>query len=293
VDSRTSSRDDVAVRARANTACRDARTIGAGLVTLAIVLGSIVALATQGATHPNTTWVHITAGIALAGAVLVGVGWTGERLTRAGPVTEAHAETLRIVANLLLRSVVGEQRECDYGPGYKPRESFHAHYPTIAPVLDEWDVLLKADAISRGALKERVWDIARDVANATEGRWSLDCAHIAAHITSSTLSRAHKDELDAAFVLEENARSWATPMRDDGESAEDWGARIERSIARVEALGRASQSWPEAKAVAESYRQLESFKRDRRFTLMEALKLAEEDSVTFAKQCPTCRGTSR
>ncbi len=276
-------------RASANTLCHDAKTVGAALVTLAVALGSIVALATQGATHPNATGVHLTAGIALVGTVLVTIGWTGERLTRAVPVTEAHAETLRDSARFLLTSVVAQGHECDYGTGHKPREAFHAHYPTASTVLDRWDSLLKADIACNGALKERVWNQANEIAQASEGRWGLDRAHIAAHVTGSIRNRAHQNELDTNFSLGDNAPQWAVPMRDDDESAEDWAARIERNIARIEAFGRASQDWPEAKAVAESYRCLEGFKRDQRPNLIDTLQLVMEESPTFAKRCPTCR----
>lgn len=283
-------RDDADVRAKANTICRDARTIGTALVTLAIVLGSIVALASQGATHPNATWVRLTAGIALLGAVFVGVGWIGERLTHRDPITEAHAEALRTSARSLLVSLA-EGRECDYGIGHKPREAFHAHYPTPSLALDKWDSLLKAYIGHSGSLKERIWDEANEVANASEGRWSLDRSHIAVHITNSTQNRAKNEELNADFSLEEPCPHWATPMRDDDESADDWAARIERNIGRIEALGRTSQDWPEAALVAQSYRRLKDFKRDNRLKLIDALKLAEEDSATFEKECPTCKGT--
>jgi hypothetical protein len=270
---------------------RDSLRIGGGLVTFAVAIAAIGTLATQGEQHRSHLWFEVAAVVALVGVVLVVVGWSGEHLTHKHPVTEAHAEVLRTSANFLLVSVVGRGGECDYGSGHKPREAFQAHYPAIAPILDEWDALLKADILARGALKERVWDAAKDVANATEGRWSLDSAHIAVHVTDSTQNRAKNDELDADFSLSEPYPPWAIPLRDDGESAADWEARIERSIARVEAFGRTSQDWPEAKAAAESYRHLEDFKASKRPPLVEALKLAEEDSATFEKRCPTCRGT--
>lgn len=150
---------------------------------------------------------------------------------------------LRESARFLLTSL-GGGRECDYGSGHKPREAFHAHYSATSAVLGKWDALLKAYIGCSGSLKERIWDEARQVASASEGRWSITLAQIAAYITDSTQSRAKNDELEADFSLGENAPHWAIPLRDDDEAAEDWDARIERNIARIEAFGRASQSWP-------------------------------------------------
>lgn len=239
--------------------------------------------------HPGSTLLYVGGYTAGLGLLLGCGGWAGERFTHRDPVTEAHAEALRTSARSLLVSLA-EGRECDYGIGHKPREAFHAHYPATSTVLDKWDVLLKAYIGCSGSLKERIWDEASEVANASEGRWSLDRARIAAYITNSTQNRAKNAELDADFSLGEHRPSWAISPRDDDESDEGWAARIERNIERVEALGRASQDWPEAKLVAGNYRRLEDFRRDERPKLIDALKLAEEDSATFEKRCPTCKG---
>lgn len=272
----------------ANARFRDLLRIGGGLVTLAVAIAAIGALSTQGATHPSRAWVDAVAIIALIGVVFVVVGWTGEHLTHRTPVTEAHAESLRTSANFLLISMVGEGRECDYGRGHKPREAFHAHYPIIAPTLDEWDSLLKADVMCRGALKERVFNEAPNVSS--DGEVSLDSGRIAQHVDSSTADRAHKGELDADFLLEGMSNLTRLSWR-GGESEADYKARTAKITLQIETWARASQDWPETQAVAESYRRLEDFKGSNRPPLVEALKLAEEDAATFAKQCPTCRGT--
>ena len=276
---------------RANALCRDAGTIGAALITLAIVLGSIVALATQGATHPNSEWVHITAGIALAGAILVAVGWIGQRMLRTVRVAEAHAETLWASATRL-RDCVALGGRCDYGTGYRPREAFHAHFPEVSATLDEWDSLLGSDQACRGALNERMTREANDVGRESEGRWSLG-SNIGPMLAVSTLSRAHNGELDADFALEGRDRLEVSVQRDDGESEGDYKARVDRNIGRVEALGRASQGWSEAKAVADSHQRLEAFKAERKTEVVQQLQLILEQAQPFAaKGCPTCKGMS-
>ncbi len=270
---------------------RDMQTMGAAFVTLTVAAAAIGALATQGAKHPSRLLVDGVAIVALLGVVLVVVGWTGEHLTRVATVSEAHADTLRYSARCA-RDALIMRGQCDYGSGHKPREAFHSHYPTLSGSLDRWDSLLESDWVRQKALKERAEKEARSVALASEGRWSLDGGHIAAHIFDSTLSRAHKGDLAAAFSLEGGERRLATPGRDDHESQEDWNARVDRNIARVEAMGRASQDWHEAKAAAESHERLEEFERERAEAVQQLQLVLEHERPPVAKGCPTCEGKS-
>lgn len=279
-----------AQRGRANAICRDARTIGAALVVAAGLAFSFLAVRLAEGHHLSSTWLYAGGYGGGLGLLLGGGGWLGGRLTHRDSVSLGHAETLWASAKWLRDCVVLEGA-CDYGSGHRPRDAFHAHFPDLSAVLDEWDSLFASDIACRDALKKRAENESRDVAFATEGRWSLDSAHIAAHITDSTLGRAHGNELAAAFSLEGHALDLATPTRDDGESADDWGARIERNISRVEALGRASQDWPETAAAAESHRRVEAFKRERKAEVVQRLQLIlEHGRPLVAKECPTCKG---
>ncbi len=277
--------------ARVNARFRDVRTIGAALVTLAVASAAIGALATQGG-KPSRLLVEGIAVVALAGVALVATGWIGEHLTQVEVVPVAHAATLRASAEML-RDCLAAERVCNYGPGYRPQDAFRAHYPTTTQTLDEWDGLLIAQSESVNALNERVQTEAHEVAMASEGRWGLG-SDMALLVFRSTLARARKDELDAEFSLVDRDQMAATPLRDDGESAEDWAARIERNIARVEAFGRASQDWPEALTVWESHRRLQDFIGDAWLGVVQALQLIlEHGHPLVAKGCPTCEGEPR
>jgi hypothetical protein len=279
------------VLARVNARFRDVRTVGAALVTLAVAAAAIGALATQGS-KPSRLLVEAIAVVALVGVVLVAVGWIGEHVTQIETVPAAHAETLRASAERL-RDCLADDRVCDYGIGYRPRDAFRAHYPTSAEALDEWDALLAAEGASAAALHERVQREAHDVAMASEGRWALG-SDMPLLVLRSTLARARDDQLDADFSLVERDQMAATPLRDDGESAEDWAARIERNITRVEAFGRASQDWPEAQAVRESHTHLEDFRANRWAGAIRGLQLIlEHGQPLVARGCPTCEGEPR
>ena len=277
-------------RGRANAGCRDARTIGAALVVAAGLAFSFLAVRLAEGHHLSSTWLYVGGYAGGLGLLLGGGGWLGERLTHRDSVSLGHAETLWASAKWL-RDCMSLGGACDYGGGHRPRDAFHAHFPDLSASLDEWDALLAAGAASRDALHERVLREADDVAMASEGRWGLG-SDLAPLIFRSTLACAQGDELDADFLLEGHDRDVAVPLRDDGEADDAWAARSERNVARVEALGRASQDWPEATAAAASHRRMEAFKSERKAEVVQRLELILEHGLPLAaKGCPTCEGT--
>ena len=178
----------------------------------------------------------------------------------------------------------------DWGSGYRPRDAFHAHYPTVSAALDEWAVLMAATGAATAALSERMKREAGDVARRSEGRWSLGSDfHVDA--LRFTLTHARADDLDVEFHIDDDVYWRSYVMRDDDESIEDWEARADRNRARVEALGNASLNWPEALEAGQTFRRMEAYRRDRLPDAAQRLQLILEHGVPLmAKGCPTCEG---
>jgi hypothetical protein len=270
---------------------RDTMGVGAAFVTLALAVAAIGTLSTQGVSHPSRLWSEAAAVIALVGVVLVVVGWTGEHLTRTAPVSPLHAEALLGSARRLRDGLVAGSSLIDWGSGYRPRDAFHAHYPVVSSELEEWNALMAASGAAATALSERVDREARDVANRSEGRWALP-RNVGSDIFRSTLTRARSGDLDAEFSIGDHLSWRPNVVRDEGESQEDWVARSDRNRARIEALGRASQGWPEAAAAGETYRRMDAFRQDRLPGVVQRLQLILEHGVPLvADGCPTCEGT--
>jgi hypothetical protein len=265
----------------------DVADAGRGLIVVAGLIISILAVALAAGHHPSSKWLAIAGMVGGLGLVLAALGWGGQRVSRVEYVTAAHAETLRRSADELLITA-GAGKVAAYGFGYKTREAFHAHYKTTAASLDDFDAALTADVEARSALRERLDNEARTVEwNENEGRWKN--ADWSGQVYTWLLGGAHEGEWASIFERVSPQERPLLAMRDDGESDEDYEARAGRNIARMRALALAAKDWPETTSVAGTHARLAAFERDQQLTVIEALiHIREQGRIPEAKGCPVC-----
>lgn len=260
------------------------RKVGAGSVFVATLLAAIAAVEPDGS-------VELLAAIVIgAVGVILGIGGgVAALMTTTLPLTDAHIETLHASA-LFVMERLAEERVCDYGPGHKVGQAFHAHFPNAGAKIDEWDALVEAHEAWRDALKDRVTEEAGKVA-------IFSGAHIGASTLSRgifdlVLSRAYRGELDVPFTFIDCAPDTLKIQRKRGVSFEEQSAFEETMVRRVQTFGQDAQGWPETTETAACYQRLEAFKKERRVPLVEDLQLIRERLPEYAGKCPTCSGSA-
>jgi len=261
--------------------------LGGFLVTVAGVVAAIGALQTNG----KHTWFVVA--ISLFGlGILVGmVGFVGTLVVRPVVLSEVHAEALRRSAAISI-SGLEAGLSSEYAGNYKPREAFHAHFPTVGRGLDLWDELIGARDRHSTELRSRIEYEASGVAmRVTFPDLNIggNCERITAVIKNSTLARAERGELDERFSLVDHPLDTLQLLKGDDETADEWVARQNRAIDRVEKFGQESQRWSEAEETAVAYLNLRCFENDVLAELLDELRIVQEQALTYTRRCPACR----
>lgn len=264
--------------------------MGGALVVAAGLGLSVLAVRAGEGRHTGSLPLTLAGYVGGLGLLLGAGGWVGRRLTRRELVSPPHAEKLADSTRALIASY-GQRDRCDYGTGYAPFYAFRAHFPEVQAKLAAWTDAVAADAQARQALRGRIDEEADAIRRGPDARW-LAFGFAGLTIYASTLERAHDGKLDADFSLPER-KMRELVLRDDDESEQDFDARVDRLRAQIGNLGRASQDWAEATAVAASREHLRAIE-DQRGDVVNELRLILEQSLPeIARDCPTCQREPR
>ncbi len=277
------------------------------------------------ATHPakhSTLWtialmvvIAVTTGAA-AVAVVAGIG---AFVTQ--PVSDTHWAMLKASASSVAQSIESDQ-VCDFGDGYRPDQAFRAHFPTLAKRLGAWDTTVQAPHTATQALHDHV-DAAMAEAGITmppithPAHVNTEPSHNPTPIRSYLLAVAMncaEGRLQqvprltwrgfggpggvhggggpvGVFMPGTAADDWISVPPLDGESQDDWQARAQPYMDRVDALVATvyDSGLPYATAVLDARRQLQNFKQTDMPGILDALRLiGAREAPRRRHRCESC-----
>jgi hypothetical protein len=287
----------------AYTFWRGLQRFGVWLVGSVAVIGVLGALSAP-VTHPDRHLLHAAIAVIVVGGVVAVLGTVGVQFTRYVPVLGPHEATIRAsaaaIADCIRRDVT-----CRYGGDAdsepRQRQAFRMHFKRGAAKLDRWGALVGAHEQAKQALKERIEAEApqRGITSANH-----HVNRIVACIQSSTVTRAHANQLDASWSLpwagspdggghiapkDDLNQEWIVLPREDDESNEAWKIRADELTDAVDRLGRESQDWPEARAIRNAHDTMEDFKPP---VLTGLQAIYEQAAPSFKRRCKMCKGAS-
>jgi hypothetical protein len=291
-----------------------------GAVVIGVGVAGAIALAEL--KHHTTLWTVALVAVlvlALVGAIAALGGFTLAFLSR--PVSDAHCATLKASALSVAQSIESDL-VCNYGDGYRPDQAFRAHFPTLVKRLAAWDTTVDAPQATTQALHHHL-----DTAMAEAGITMPQITHpahvntepsynptpIRAYLPAVAMDRAEGRLQQVpqltwrgfggpggvqgggspvgVFMPGRANDDWISVPPLDGESQDDWQARAQPYMDRVDALVATvyDSGSPYATAVLDARRQLQSFKATDAQTILDALHLVQaREAPRRRRGCESC-----